>query len=68
MNQRNLDKPHSIIHDLDLSRGCRNALNMARAYQNQPHLRVIWQERAADYRETLIDRMRRRQGWSLRNA
>jgi hypothetical protein len=28
-------------------------------------MRVIWQERAADYRETLIDAIRREAGWTL---
>lgn len=50
-----------------LKRGLRQALSMARAYStaDRRHLRVIWQERAADYRETLIDHMRRRAGWTL---
>ena len=43
----------------------RDALHIARAYSNNPRLRLAWQQRAADYRETLIDQMRRRQGWTL---
>ncbi|MES2989418.1 MAG: hypothetical protein V4808_16090 [Pseudomonadota bacterium] len=43
----------------------RKALDMARAYRSTPHMRVIWQERAADYRECLVYGMRRRQGWTL---
>ncbi len=44
----------------------RDALRMARAYSGNRHMRVIWQERAADYRETVIDAIRREQGWTLR--
>jgi len=44
---------------------CRKAVQMARAYPNDQRLRVLWQERAADYRETIVDKMRQRQGWSL---
>jgi hypothetical protein len=43
----------------------REALRMARAYTGNRHMRVIWQERAADYRETLIDAIRREAGWTL---
>ena len=43
----------------------REALRMARAYAGNRHMRVIWQERAADYRETLIDAIRREAGWTL---
>ena len=42
-----------------------NALRMARAYSNNQRMRVIWQERAADYRECIVYGMRRRQGWTL---
>ena len=34
-------------------------------FNQQRKIRIIQQERAADYRETLMDRMRRRQGWTL---
>ena len=44
---------------------CRNALTMARAYRTQRHMRVLWQERAADYRECIVDKMRQRLGWTL---
>jgi hypothetical protein len=46
---------------------CRNAIRMAKAYRSQDmrHMRIVWQERAADYRETIIDKMRQRAGWSL---
>lgn len=44
---------------------CRDALRMAEAWASNRHLRVLWQERAADYRATLVDRMRRRHGWTL---
>ena len=43
----------------------RSALHMARAYQGDRRLRVLFQERAADYRETIVDKLRQRQGWSL---
>jgi len=42
-----------------------NALRMARTYAGNRHLRVVYQERAADYRATLVDIMRRRAGWTL---
>lgn len=42
---------------------CRSAVRMARGHASSRHQRVLWQERAADYRE-------QRQGWTLaeRNA
>ena len=43
----------------------RKALHMARSYRSIPHMRALWQARAADYRETIIDKMRQRQGWTL---
>jgi hypothetical protein len=43
----------------------RMALRMAMAYVTERRMRIIWQERAADYRECLVDRMRARQGWTL---
>lgn len=43
----------------------RNALRMARAFTHFRKMRIIWQERAADYRECLIDEKRRQQGWTL---
>lgn len=43
----------------------RKALRMAQAYRGTRHLRVLWQERAADYRCCMVDRMRARQGWTL---
>jgi hypothetical protein len=46
-------------------RRAREALRMARAYASNQRLRVIYQERAADYRECLCYHMRRRQGWTL---
>ncbi len=48
----------------------RQALRMARSYRGaeirsrQPYA-IMWRERVADYRECLIDQMRRRQGWTL---
>jgi len=35
------------------------------AFNQQRKIRILMQERAADYREVLIDRMRWRQGWTL---
>ena len=35
------------------------------AFNQQRKIRILQQEQAADYRETLIDRMRWRQGWTL---
>ena len=43
----------------------RKAIQMARAYRSDRHMRHVWLERVADYRECLIYRMRRRQGWTL---
>ncbi len=48
----------------------RQSLRMARQYRHaeypsrQPYA-IMWRERAADYRECLIDQMRRRLGWTL---
>lgn len=55
------------IGDTHLEYSFKNALRMAKAYSSPAmrSMRIVWQERAADYRETLVDRMRRRQGWSL---
>lgn len=44
---------------------CRNALHMARAYRGDRRVRVVYQERAADYRETIVDKLRQRAGWTL---
>jgi hypothetical protein len=49
----------------------RHCLRMARSClgaepRNRPRYSIVWRERAADYRETLIDQMRRRQGWTLK--
>ena len=46
-------------------RRARESLRMAQAYRGNQRLRVIYQERAADYRECLVYHMRRRQGWTL---
>ncbi len=43
----------------------RKAVSMVRAYRQDRHMRLIWLERAADYRECLVYGMRRRQGWTL---
>jgi hypothetical protein len=43
----------------------RGAIRMSRGCGDNRRLRTLWQQRVADYRELLIDRMRRRQGWSL---
>ncbi len=58
-------------HDCDFFKlSMRQALRMARGYSGaempsrQPYA-IMWRERVADYRETLIDQMRRRQGWTL---
>lgn len=44
---------------------CRTALRMARAHRGERRTRVWWQERAADYRETIVDKLRQRAGWTL---
>ncbi len=59
-------------HDCDFFKtSMRQALRMARSYRgaerwhhNQGYA-IMWRERVADYREVLIDQMRRRQGWTL---
>lgn len=56
----NYDRPAPWLYA-----SCRNALHMARAYRTDRRMRALWLERAADYRETIIDGMRGRLGWSL---
>lgn len=51
-------------------REARTALRMARSYRgaepsNRQPYAIMWRERVADYREALVDQMRRRQGWTL---
>jgi len=43
----------------------REMLRMARAYPRGSKMRVIYEERAADHRECVIDRMRKAAGWTL---
>jgi hypothetical protein len=48
----------------------KQALRMARSFRgaerrNRQPYAIMWRERVADYREVLIDQMRRRQGWTL---
>ena len=45
-------------------RQARDALKMARAWQQRP-LKIAWQQRAADYRERIVDQYRRKAGWTL---
>ncbi len=51
--------------DRYLATQLRGAVRMVRDYRHNPTMRRAWLERVADYRECLIDRMRRRQGWTL---
>lgn len=43
----------------------RYALAMARSHRLSRRHTVLWQERAADYRECVIDQYRRKAGWTL---
>lgn len=43
----------------------RDALRMAAAYSSDHRMRVLWQERAADHRECLVDAAMKRRGATL---